>query len=75
MLAKKQTLMRRRVTGGRLRRGRTGGGGLLLRPLTVGERLGRKEKLGIGEKKAQNGIITKDISTMTSAISKKKKMF
>ena len=72
--------MRRRVTGGRLRRGRTGSGGsgglLLLRSLTVGEGWlcagpGRKEKLGTGGKKAQNGIITKDMSTMTSASSQK----
>ena len=74
--------MRRRVTGGRLRRERTGSGGsggLLLRSLTVGEGWlcagpGRKEKLGTGGKKAQNGIITKDMSTMTSAGSKKNKI-
>lgn len=74
--------MRRRVTGGRLRRGRTGSGGrllLLLRSLTVVEGWlcagpGRKEKLGTGGKKAQNGIITKDMSTMTSAGSQKKNL-
>ena len=73
--------MRRRVTGGRPRRGRAGCGRLILllfgRSLAVGEGwldagLGPKEKLGIGRKKAQNGIKTKNISTTTSASSKKK---
>jgi hypothetical protein len=38
----------------------------------LGARRGPKEKLGIGKKKAQNGIKTKIISTMTSAGSNKK---
>lgn len=68
--------MSRRVTGGRPRRGRAGSGGLFGRSLVVGEGwlglgLGRKEKLGIGIKKAQKGIKTKNISTTTSAGSKK----
>ena len=73
--------MRRRVTGGRPRRGRAGSGGWLLfeRSLPVvvagdrlGERPGQKEKLKLGIKKAQNGIKIKSISTTTSAGSKKK---
>ena len=76
--------MRRLVKGGRLRRGRTGSGGLLLlfgRSWAVGEGwlganagLGRtrKEKLGTGQKKAQNGIKTRDISMTISAGFKKK---
>jgi hypothetical protein len=70
--------MRRRIEGGRQRRGRTGrAGGLILfeRSLAVGEGwgLGRKEKLGMVQKKAQNGIKIKNISTTTSANSKKEK--
>ena len=38
----------------------------------LGERPGQKEKLGVGIKKAQNGIKIKSISTTTSAGSKKK---
>ena len=39
----------------------------------LGASVGRKEKLGIGGKKAKNGIKTKNISMTTSAGSKKKK--
>lgn len=57
-LAVKQTLMRRRVGGGRRRR--TGGVGPGLGPG------GAKEK-GIGQKNAQNGIRVKHTSMTTSA--------
>lgn len=73
--------MRRRVTGGRPRRGRTGSGGSgsggFGRSLAVGESwlgapgLRPKEKHGIGIKKAKNGIKTKDISITNSAGSEK----
>ena len=72
--------MRRRVTGGRPRRGRTGSGGFG-RSLVVGESwlgapgLRPKEKLGVGIKKAQNGIKTKNISITNSAGSEKKLVF
>ena len=81
-LARKQIWMRRRVTGGRRRRrrGRTGGGGMLLFIMSLvvpggkaWRLLGLKQKLGIGEKKAQKGIKTKNMSTTTSAGSKKKR--
>ena len=71
--------MRRRVTGWRPRRGRAAGSGRLLfgRSLVAGEGwLGagrvQKEKFGLGRKKAQNGIKTKNISTTISAGFQKK---
>lgn len=64
---------------GRPRRGRTGGGGLFklfgmslaVREGWLGVGLSPKENLGIGQKKAQNGIKTKNISATTSASSQK----
>lgn len=64
-LAVKHTWIRRRVVGERRRRRRTGGDGLL------GEWSIRN---GRGQKNAQNGIITKNISTMTSPGFKKDKL-
>lgn len=71
-LAVKQTWISRRVVGGRRRRRRTGGDGLLFGLLGERRLSGEPIKNGKGQKNAQNGIRTKNISTIISAGFKKK---